>query len=268
MTSQSNTSKALSNISKRPNTRSRSREIKSSEDMPPFEVAKNIWEQISKPPKGGIVIKENSAIDEHNSLSDRSNEKVPHPNIMPVMVTDVDTSEDRMAELEKKVNMLMKAVEERDFNIASLKNHIKSRDAAKSNRLEQLLENQLIQLSECKRLKQVGKIDDPNYCKYHQTIGHPVEKCFVLNELILNLAHEKKIELDTNEVAQTNHVEVEMTSSVPSSTQFYDQRKNSIQFATSKPIVVQFQQMIVTIDSQNKEAHGKDDGEGWITLTR
>ena len=133
MTSQGNTSKALSDIGKRPNTRSRSREIQSSEDMPPFDVAKNIWEPISKPPKGGIVIKENLAIDEHNSLSDRSNEEAPQPNIMSVMVTDVDTSEDRMAELEKKVNMLMKAVEERDFEIALLKNHIESRGAAESS---------------------------------------------------------------------------------------------------------------------------------------
>ncbi|TYK06432.1 uncharacterized protein E5676_scaffold163G001350 [Cucumis melo var. makuwa] len=101
--------------------------------MPPFEVAKNIWEQISKPLKGGVVIKENPAIDEHNSLSERSNEEVPQPNKMSVMVTDVDTSEYRMAELEKKVNMLMKAVEERDFEIALLKNHIKSRDAAESS---------------------------------------------------------------------------------------------------------------------------------------
>ncbi|KAA0025354.1 ty3-gypsy retrotransposon protein [Cucumis melo var. makuwa] len=101
--------------------------------MPPFEVAKNIWEQISKPPKCGIVIKENPAIDEHNSLSERSNEEVQQPNIMSVMVTDVDTSEDRMAELEKKVNVLMKEVEERDFEIALLKNHIESRDAAESS---------------------------------------------------------------------------------------------------------------------------------------
>ncbi|KAA0065417.1 ty3-gypsy retrotransposon protein [Cucumis melo var. makuwa] len=101
--------------------------------MPLFEVAKNIWEQISKPPKGGIVIKENPAIDEHNSLSERSNEEALQPNIMSVMVTDVDTSEDRTAELEKKVNMLMKAVEERDFEIASLKNDIESRDAAESS---------------------------------------------------------------------------------------------------------------------------------------
>ncbi|KAA0063775.1 ty3-gypsy retrotransposon protein [Cucumis melo var. makuwa] len=93
-----------------------------------FEVAKNIWEQISKPPKGRIVIKENPTIDEHNSSSECSNEEVLHPNIMSVMVTDMDTSEDRMTKLEKKVIMLMKAVEERDFEIASLKNHIESRD--------------------------------------------------------------------------------------------------------------------------------------------
>ncbi|KAA0046294.1 ty3-gypsy retrotransposon protein [Cucumis melo var. makuwa] len=127
MTSQGNTSKVLSDIGKRPDTRSCLRKIQSSEDMPPFEVAKNIWEQISKPPKGEIIIKENLAINEHNLSSERSNEKVPRPNIMSVMVIDVDTREDRMTELEKKVNMLIKAVEERNFKIALLKNHIKSR---------------------------------------------------------------------------------------------------------------------------------------------
>ena len=79
--------------------------------------------------------------------------------------------------------------------------------------LEQLIENQLIQLSKCKVIEQEGKVDDPNYCKYHRVISHPIEKCFVLKELILKLAREKKIELD-NEVAQTNHVAVEMTSRV------------------------------------------------------
>ncbi|TYK21901.1 ty3-gypsy retrotransposon protein [Cucumis melo var. makuwa] len=46
--------------------------------------------------------------------------------------------------------------------------------------LKQLLEKQLIQLPKCKRPEQTGKVDDPNYCKYHQVICHPVEKCFVL----------------------------------------------------------------------------------------
>ncbi|TYK15843.1 ty3-gypsy retrotransposon protein [Cucumis melo var. makuwa] len=67
MTSQGNTSKTLSDINKQPNTCCHSREIRSSENTPSFEVAKNIWEQISKAPKGGIVIKENPVLDEHNS---------------------------------------------------------------------------------------------------------------------------------------------------------------------------------------------------------
>ncbi|KAA0066643.1 ty3-gypsy retrotransposon protein [Cucumis melo var. makuwa] len=91
--------------------------------------------------------------------------------------------------------------------------------------LEQLIEKQLIQLPKCKRPEQVGKADDPNYSKYHWVISHPVEKCFVLKELILKLACENKIELDIDEVAQTNHVAVKMTSSVMQLMLLYDQRK-------------------------------------------
>ena len=67
--------------------------------------------------------------------------------------------------------------------------------------LEQLLEKQLIQLPECKRPVEMGRVKDPNYCKYHRVISHPVEKCFVLKELILKLAIDKKIELDLDDVA-------------------------------------------------------------------
>ncbi|KAA0042439.1 ty3-gypsy retrotransposon protein [Cucumis melo var. makuwa] len=65
-------------------------------------------------------------------------------------------------------------------------------DSDIADMLEQLLEKQLIQLSEHKRPEQAGKVDDPNYCKYHWVISHPVEKYFVLKELILKLAREKK----------------------------------------------------------------------------
>ncbi|KAA0061275.1 ty3-gypsy retrotransposon protein [Cucumis melo var. makuwa] len=64
MTSKGNTSKALSGINKRLNTPIRSKKTQSSKDMQTFEVVKNIWEQVSKPPKGGIIIKENPVIDE------------------------------------------------------------------------------------------------------------------------------------------------------------------------------------------------------------
>ncbi|KAA0042988.1 ty3-gypsy retrotransposon protein [Cucumis melo var. makuwa] len=94
--------------------------------------------------------------------------------------------------------------------------------------LEQLIEKQLIQLPECKRPEQAGKVEDPNYYKYHQTINHPIAKCFVLKELILKLACENKIELDIDEVAQTNYVTVKMTLSVLPSTLLYDQRESLI----------------------------------------
>ena len=125
--------------------------------------------------------------------------------------------------------------------------------------LDQRLDKQLIQLLEYKRPKQDEKIEDPKYYKYHWIISHPVGKCFVLKELILKLAREKKIELDIDEVAQTNHVVVEMTLSVPPSTQLYDQRKNLIQFGTFEPIVVQFHQRIVTTYSTKKEEPVEDD---------
>jgi len=111
-------------------------------------------------------------------------------------------------------------------------------DSDVADMLEQLIEKQLIQLPECKRPEQAGKVDDPNYCKYHRVISHPVEKCFVLKELILKLARENKIELDIDEVAQTNHVAVNMTSSVLPSILLYDQRESLIQFGTFEPILV------------------------------
>ena len=52
-------------------------------------------------------------------------------------------------------------------------------DSDIADMLKQLLEKQLIHLSECKRPEQAGKVDDPNYCKYHRVISHPVEKCYV-----------------------------------------------------------------------------------------
>ena len=50
--------------------------------------------------------------------------------------------------------------------------------------LEQLLKLKLIELPKCKRPEEIGKVDDLNYCKYHHIISHPIQKCFVLKELI------------------------------------------------------------------------------------
>ena len=63
------------------------------------------------------------------------------------------------------------------------------------------------------------------------------------------VGREKKIELDIDEVAQTNHIAIESTSSIPPSMLPYDQRKNLIQFGTFEPILVRFQQKIVMMDA-------------------
>ena len=76
------------------------------------------------------------------------------------------------------------------------------------NIFEQLLQMKLIELPECKRPEDMGKVDDPNYCKYHRIIGHPIQKCFVFKEQIIKLAKENKIDLNFNEVIGPNHVTV------------------------------------------------------------
>ena len=54
----------------------------------------------------------------------------------------------------------------------------------------------------------MGKVDYPNYCKYHRIIGHPIQKCFIFKEQIMKLAKENKIDLDFDEVVRSNHVTV------------------------------------------------------------
>ncbi|TYK21493.1 uncharacterized protein E5676_scaffold305G00300 [Cucumis melo var. makuwa] len=112
---------------------------------------------------------------------------------------------------------------------------IKRRPACQAvhSKLERKYFQVLIQLPKCKRPEQAGKMDDPNYCKYHWVISHLVDKCFVLKELILRLTREKKIELDLEK------------------------------FGTFEPIVVQFHQEVALKDSQEKERSIEEDDEGW-----
>ncbi|KAA0065805.1 ty3-gypsy retrotransposon protein [Cucumis melo var. makuwa] len=140
-------------------------------------------------------------------------------------------------------------------------------DSDIANMLEQLLEKQLIQLSECKRPEQAGKVDDPNYCKYHRVISHPVEKCFVLKELILMLAREEKIELNLEEVAQTNNVAVMIMSKALSPRLTFEQRESLVQFGTFEPVVVRFHQEVALEDSQEKERLIEEDDEGRTIMT-
>ncbi|KAA0055891.1 uncharacterized protein E6C27_scaffold438G00090 [Cucumis melo var. makuwa] len=135
--------------------------------------------------------------------------------------------------------------------------------------LDQLLEKQLIQLPKCKRPAEMGRVNDPNYCKYHRVISHPVEKCFVLKELILKLALDKKIELELDDMAQTNHAAVIIQS---------DSRLSAIwsliQFGSLEPVVIyssskDLQNNDFRADGPKEEEKQVDNvEEGWTLVTR
>jgi len=57
----------------------------------------------------------------------------------------------------------------------------------------------LIELFIHKRLDEVDMVDHPKYCKYHQIVSHPIEKCFVLKDLIIHMKNEGKIQLEGGE---------------------------------------------------------------------
>ncbi|TYK09465.1 ty3-gypsy retrotransposon protein [Cucumis melo var. makuwa] len=82
-------------------------------------------------PKAGIVIKENPLYDNSDSASSKS-KKEAHPDVMSVMMVDI-TVEVAIAEMERKINFLMKVVEERDHEIIALREQMRTRETAESN---------------------------------------------------------------------------------------------------------------------------------------
>ena len=60
-----------------------------------------------------------------------------------------------------------------------------------------------------KRPEKANKVDDPNYCKYHRLVSHPVEKCFILKDKIMALYEEGKIEFE-EEIASMNMTSITM----------------------------------------------------------
>ena len=141
-------------------------------------------------------------------------------------------------------------------------------DADMPEMLEQLLKFQLIELPECKRPEEIGKVDDPNYCKYHRIISHPIQKCFVLKELIMELAKERKIDLDFNDVAQSNLAT--FSSRLPiymSLTTKQGANTMLIQFGSLKPIPVQHSQKAFDYNSNDDKRSAMDEEEGWRMVT-
>ena len=113
----------------------------------------------------------------------------------------------------------------------------------------------------------MGKVDDPNYCKYHCIISHPIQKCFVLKELIIKLAKERKIDLDFNDVAQSNLATFSCGLSIcMSPTTKQGANTMLIQFGSLKPVPVQLSQEAFDYNDDKRSA--MDEEEGWTMVTR
>ncbi|KAH0712097.1 hypothetical protein KY289_008056 [Solanum tuberosum] len=95
---------------------------------------------------------------------------------------------------------------------------------------------------------EVGRSDDRKYYKYHRLVGHPIEKCFVFKDKIMDLAREGKIELEDeklssnqvtvasdlpNPVMTCNFVEGNMEQDIPNTNQ-----TRMIKFGDFEPIDV------------------------------
>ncbi|KAA0066644.1 ty3-gypsy retrotransposon protein [Cucumis melo var. makuwa] len=93
---------------------------------------KKSLEQLIESPKGGIIIKDNPLFNNSTSASNLS-DKESHLEVVSVMMADV-TAEATMAEMERKINYLMKVIEERDHEIAALKDQIKACETAESSK--------------------------------------------------------------------------------------------------------------------------------------
>ncbi|VVA37242.1 PREDICTED: retrotransposon, partial [Prunus dulcis] len=120
-------------------------------------------------------------------------------NTVPVKISTRDKKKEvRRMEPSREVDRrrcTLKELEEKTYPFS---------DSDVAGMLEDLLEKKVIELPECKRPEEMNRVNDPKFCKYHRIVSHPVEKCFVLKELIMTLARQGRIELDVDEIADAN----------------------------------------------------------------
>ena len=133
---------------------------------------------------------------------------------------------------------------------------------------DELLEANLIELPEMKRPDEANQVNDPNYCKYHRLIGHPVEKCFVSKDKIMELQKRGEIAFDEEE-ASANMTSITNSSPCMTST------SSMISFGLFDSIIIEFSPFMPrAITHQNVQSTVGDivpsdesDDEGWILVT-
>jgi hypothetical protein len=77
-------------------------------------------------------------------------------------------------------------------------------DSYVSKMLDYLLTLKVIELLEMKHPEEPNQTNDPKYCKYHRLVSHPMERCFVLKDKIMELARQGKITFDDDDVVTSN----------------------------------------------------------------
>ena len=70
--------------------------------------------------------------------------------------------------------------------------------------LDKLLEKGLIELPELRHPEEIGRTNDPKYCKYYRIISHPIEKCKAFRIQVLQLIKEEKIILDEDDTEESD----------------------------------------------------------------
>ena len=147
-------------------------------------------------------------------MSDKTSKK-PIQESMTINITLVKISardkkkevkEVRLTQENKMCQFILKELEEKKYPFP---------DFDVPNMLEDLLQKKVIKLLECKHPKRMGRVNDPIYYHYHRIVSHPMEKCFILKDLIMKLAKQRRIHLDLDEVVESNHAIVTFESFDP-----------------------------------------------------
>uniref|UniRef100_A0A2N9GU49 Retrotransposon gag domain-containing protein n=1 Tax=Fagus sylvatica TaxID=28930 RepID=A0A2N9GU49_FAGSY len=119
------------------------------------------------------------------SLASRGEKSLPIAKHQLVRIFTKEKKEERMkgpSQERERRRLTLKEMEEKTYPFP---------DSDVPGMLEDLLEKEVIKLPECKRPEEMGRTNDPKYCKYHRVVSHTVEKCFVLKDLILRLVKEE-----------------------------------------------------------------------------
>ncbi|GKV22483.1 hypothetical protein SLEP1_g32351 [Rubroshorea leprosula] len=120
-----------------------------------------------------------------------------------------------------------------------------------------------------KRLEEVGRVNDPKYCKYHRIVSHPIGKCFVLKDLIVRLEKEGKIQLESEEGSATTNVAM---GAIQVKFQIDDEEKIAYAYldmptSGGPGSLSLYDLMTVNLEDWESSSESEDEvGDGWSTF--